>query len=767
MATVISINCVLRIDAGHCHGLYRTLCQHPGAGVHFLGFIKAIGPDCAIDNESERSLQRKEAADVSPEPDTFVDRVVPTMKRTAVGTISMVPSPTLIEWLESGQATVVQIVPLARQTLPLGRMTAPVQSNTARRLTLIEPFMDSQNLANALVKASGLGPLVRQVISRGCSRATAYRLWGLLCTHGFDASAVVAAFDMCGALGQSRPIAGNRQKAGRKTLGQRLGISVENAQRGLTEKDRQIIVRLYRIHQRAQTSQRKVYDQIIQNGYVQRYEQTASGLKPVMPEKGSFPNARQVRHVISTEVGKLERVRRLTTQGHFDRNLRGLRGNAFDGVSGPGHTYAIDSTIADLYLRSSINRSWLLGRPIVYVMVDVWSTAVVGFYLCLSWPSWATAKVALFSTMCNPTLLSELWGFGDVGSLNPSPSLPFRLLCDRGEYLSQGARETGIDLGLNAAFNPAYRPDLKGLVEVLHRIVKDEQYRSFVPGAMDARRKELELRPNVKESALTMREYAQYLHLTFTQYNLFADRSHRLTGDMIAAGVAPSPAGLWRFGHEAGFGYLKQIPEARLITSLLPMGEVMVRRNGVYMAQLQYQSEVASELQWTAEARNFGAIEQHMHHFPGSVSRLWWPNPNGGLDVFNLTPGARTVPETVLDEWVDALTAQKLKRNDQIYGQLVSRLALSTQTNQLFEGARQATKDAELKQSGAVPAFREVRRLEGLLGPADELASDLVPVSGEAHSGGIASLPQDPDPYETCKQELLRQLNQEGPIDGQ
>lgn len=430
------------------------------------------------------------------------------------------------------------------------------------------------------------------------------------------------------------------------------GIPVENPQRGLTESDRQIIVRLYRIHQKAQTSQQKVYDQIIQNGYVKRYENTGTGLKPVMPAQGTFPNPRQVRYVIESEVGKMERVRRLTTQGHFDRNLRGLTGNAYDGVSGPGHTYAIDSTIADLYLRSSINRSWLIGRPIVYVMVDFWSTAVVGFYLCLSWPSWATAKVALFSAMCNPTLLSELWGFSDVGALNPSPALPFRLLCDRGEYLSQGARETGIDLGLNVAFNPAYRPDLKGLVEVLHRIVKDEQYRSFVPGAMDARRKELELRPDVRESALTMREYAQYLQLTFTQYNLFADRTHRLTGDMIAAGVTPSPAGLWRFGHEAGFGYQKQIPESRLITSLLPMTDVVARRNGVYMAQLQYQSEVASELQWTAQARNFGVLDHRMHHFPGSVSRLWWPNPKSGLDLFTLTPGARTVPETVLDEWV-------------------------------------------------------------------------------------------------------------------
>jgi putative transposase len=336
-----------------------------------------------------------------------------------------------------------------------------------------------------------------------------------------------------------------------------------------------------------------VYEKIILHGYVSSYEQTDKGLIPVIPPQGTFPNQRQVRHVIATDVDKLERILRATTKGHFDRNKRGLRGMAIDGVSGPGHTYAIDSTVADMYLRSSINRSWLIGRPIVYVIVDMWSTAVVGFYICLSAPSWATAKVSLFSSLCRPGLLADLWGFDGITSLDPAPALPFRLLCDRGEYLSQGAARTGIDLGLNAAFNPAYRPDLKGLVEVLHRIVKDEQYSSFVPGAMDARRRELELRPDLRESMMTMREYAQYLHLAFTQYNLFADRTHRLTGDMIAAGVVPSPAGLWRFGHEAGFGFLKAIPEQRLITSLLPVADVSVRRNGIFMAQLQYQAEVA------------------------------------------------------------------------------------------------------------------------------------------------------------------------------
>lgn len=204
------------------------------------------------------------------------------------------------------------------------------------------------------------------------------------------------------------------------------------------------------------------------------------------------------------------------------------------------------------------------------------------------------------------------------------------------------------------------------------------------------------------------------------------------------------------------------------LTTLLPTNDVVVRRNGVSMAQLQYQSAVASELQWTAKARNFGAFVQRMHHFPGSVSRLWWPNPQGGLDVFNLAAGARTVPETVLDEWVDALTAQKLRRNDHSYDRLVSQLELSARTERLVESAVRNVKDAEQNQvSDVQPPFREARRLEDLLGPADELGSNAPPVSPDASAECPEGLPLEPDPYEACKQELLRKLNQDDPSDEQ
>lgn len=62
-------------------------------------------------------------------------------------------------------------------------------------------------------------------------------------------------------------------------------------------------------------------------------------------------------------------------------------------------------------------------------------------------------------------------------------------MCDRGEYLLKGHRETAMKLSPLTSYAPPYRGDMKGLVEVLHRIEKDAQL-LFVPGENCRRRQE-------------------------------------------------------------------------------------------------------------------------------------------------------------------------------------------------------------------------------------------------------------------------------------
>lgn len=627
--------------------------------------------------------------------------------------IQQIPMAVLDDLQETGQMHQVELVPDPKLLAGTSNLNESERKIYDRRLEIMRPFLDHDNLSWALFSSSGLGLLVREAKHKfGCSRTTVYKLFSVLCIHGFIASSLNPRFDRCGAVGIARPCDGRRRKAGRKTNLEIVGNDDHLPQRGTTQEERVKILALYRALKKPNLADSDVYKKIIQTLYVTKYQTSPVGIEPIIPIKGTFPNLKQFRYIIHKGVGKIARLKMTTTEGHYNRNKRGLKGKAWQNMAGPGHCYAIDSTIADVFLRSSVNRSWVCGRPIVYIIVDVWSTAVVGFYVCWSGPSWEMAKVALFCACAGHEFISNLWGFEDCLRLNPQPTLPSAFLCDRGEYLSIAGRSTTQELGFGLDFNPSYRPDLKGSVEVLHRITKDQQY-AFIPGAIDARRKELELHgTGNKEAVLTLQEYAQYLTIIFNAYNFSADRAQRLDTDMIADGAEPTPAGLWRWGHQSGLGYRKSTPSAKLITGLLPQQGASINRNGLYFSGLQYDSVLASEEQWTAHARNFGSMQIPIHYFPGTTSRIWWQGGAAGLSQFDLSPLARAKPTISFIEWLDAWAVSKLHTQDREYLKTYEALLALGKTNQIVEIAREATAAAEAIYSGPQPNLRVVRDLE-------------------------------------------------------
>lgn len=101
---------------------------------------------------------------------------------------------------------------------------------------------------------------------------------------------------------------------------------------------------------------------------------------------------------------------------------------------------------------------------------------------------------------------------------------------------------TGMKLLTTLSYTAPFRPDLKGVVEVMHRIMKNVQYH-FIPGRWMPGAKLASLKPG--SCSDDGRRYMRFLHECFYVYNLTADRSHRLDAHMIAQGVFPSPAGLW------------------------------------------------------------------------------------------------------------------------------------------------------------------------------------------------------------------------------
>jgi hypothetical protein len=701
-------NQVISIMAGNeDDGIYRVIIDEPRFNETVIVRI-----DGDVSNNRSRGGRAREVA---------YDKSTKKRPLPLVGELIWKDRRDLMRMFEAKQLHAVEIEP---EAIYLSDLESERDKQIfAVRLLAMKDFLDISNLQEQIVASRGLGRLVSaSVAESGLSRAAIYKLFSLLCRHGFTAASLRPRLDRCGAPGVARPCdPGGRKKAGTKTIKQRIakaaGIDIPPDQPGMSSEWRDLILAADNIIDEPKPPMPDRIATISNTAFVKKYNDVNGKLVPVNPEFGTYPNQSQIRRMLEQEIPRLDRLRQTTTQRYFTSSMRGLTGKSWEGVPGPGHTWAIDSTIGDIYLRSSVNRAWIIGRPIVYIIVDVWSTAVVGFYVCLTGPSWDMAKVALFSASMSQEFIAGLWGYQPVISLAPAPTLCANLLCDRGEYYSKAAFQTGARLIPIESYTPPYRPDLKGLVEVLHRIKKNKQY-FFVPGTVDARRKEFELRgfkPHM--SVFTIREYTQYLYILFTNYNLTANREHRLDAHMRAMGVTATPAGLWRWGHDMGVGVQRAISKSELITSLLPSGTASVTRDGVTFAGRLYTSEEVDAQKWTTHARNFGGWNLAASHFPGSVSRIWVPNKGGsGMLNLELSDCSTADRDLTFDEVADAYVYSRIDRAEKQHSKFMLALQAQRQIEALVGTAKALTDVAVSHYEGPVPTLTESRQLEHLSG---------------------------------------------------
>src|SRR5690606_15397502 len=114
--------------------------------------------------------------------------------------------------------------------------------------------------------------------------------------------------------------------------------------------------------------------------------------------QGGIPSFDQFQYWSNKDHLRLEIKRKRMGAKRYDKDMRGLLGTSNAQVIGPGSRYQIDATIADVYLVSRLDPSLIVGRPVVYVVIDVFSRLITGIYIGLEGPSWVSAMMALANT---------------------------------------------------------------------------------------------------------------------------------------------------------------------------------------------------------------------------------------------------------------------------------------------------------------------------------------------------------------------------------
>ncbi|TRW94408.1 DDE-type integrase/transposase/recombinase [Candidatus Methylobacter oryzae] len=200
-------------------------------------------------------------------------------------------------------------------------------------------------------------------------------------------------------------------------------------------------------------------------------------------EESEIPTNWQMLHFFKREYSQVEKIQKKSNRNEYKKDIRPLNGTANMQALGPGTRFEIDATIADIYLVSDGDRGNIVGRPIVYIVIDVFSRMIAGLYIGFENPSYVAAMQALAMAMTDKVAYCQQYGFDIEEADWPATGLPDAILADRGELLGHQIESLESSFSVRIENTPPYRGDAKGVVERYFRTVQAD-FKPFAPGVV-------------------------------------------------------------------------------------------------------------------------------------------------------------------------------------------------------------------------------------------------------------------------------------------
>ncbi len=269
-------------------------------------------------------------------------------------------------------------------------------------------------------------------------------------------------------------------------------------------------------------------------------------MDPVLIEKYRPPTWPQCRYVF----------RKLKKQENVPGNEspRGKRGKATDNVPGPGF-YEIDETFFQIQLVSRVTKAELVGRPTVYLIVDIFDGVITGYAVTLENPSWGVAALALYNCFSDKGETFSRLGLPFASKDWPCHHLPTMLRADRAELVSNMGMEFPTS-GVRVEVTPSMTPIAKGTVEGKNSELKKERPGRFdLPGRFKKAR-ERRQSDGKKDAALDILEFERILVEIIMDLNGEPMDPRRIPPDAFHLGAkVASRIGFheWALENRAGF----------------------------------------------------------------------------------------------------------------------------------------------------------------------------------------------------------------------
>lgn len=492
-----------------------------------------------------------------------------------------------------------------------------VDSNDAairdKNYLIIKPVVEDPNFYIKKTRTK----LISDIIKKGyISRPYIYTLIRRYWQRGQVPNSLLPDYRNSGAKGQKR-IATNKKLGRPRIIMEGKGALIDES----TEKLFRIIIDKYIFKKqfsiaRAHRKFKGLYDNIF----------------PGIPESEK-PTLRQLTYFFDREYKNIEKLKAGVSKIIYRKDIRPLHSTATIQAFGPGSRYEIDATIADVILVSDYDRNQPVGRPTVYVVIDVFSRLVVGWYIGFENPSYVAAIQALHVALTNKThFFKDIEIETDCFSW-PTPGLPEAILADRGELIGHQIEGLESSYKVRIENTPPYRGDAKGIVEQRFRTLQAE-FKRFTPGEV--------IGPTVRkrggknywlDGKLTISEFSEIIVSSIIMRNFVDPISKYDRAKDMPPDLPSIPIYLWNWGLQNRTGRLRKASAESLRIALLPRDKATTSERGVCLFGLYYSAPEIVEIGWMhRSSRNNRPKKIEVAYDPNSADEIYLFHSEGSRE---------------------------------------------------------------------------------------------------------------------------------------
>ncbi|WP_312700910.1 hypothetical protein [Sedimentibacter sp.] len=426
-------------------------------------------------------------------------------------------------------------------------------------------------------------------------------------------------------------------------------------------------------------------------------------------DASKIPTLRQLRYYYHNTRNLKDEIIKRKGIKRYSLDFRPLPSNSTHETFGPGHRYQLDATVADVYLVSRIDRRSIIGRPILYLVVDVFSRVIAGIHVGLEGPSWNGAASAIYNCCEDKVEFCKKFGIEITSDQWPSMGLPQIILGDRGEMVGPIGEKVIENLNVILENTPSFRGDAKGIVEKNFDTI-NHSIKHWTPGAIKKEYRERGQRDYRLDAVLDIEDFTKIIIHAVLEKNNNPIESYPIFQEMIDDCVNPIPTEIWSWGMKNRSGYLQRVAEDLLKMSLMRRGSATIDKTGIIFKKVKYSSNTPEEYNSLLKARALGSKRKDIVYDNRDMSTIFMIESNK-LIPFTVKDGNKMFKNRAFEEIEDRNFMSIVQRYNLTNRKNQNKVDMNVAIKNVVEEAKKKQKGYKIKK-GDIKNIREYRKEE-------------------------------------------------------